>query len=30
MSRATGEPYESVVSLLERLTRTSSTSTQPS
>jgi D-lactate dehydrogenase len=30
MTRATGQPYESVVSLLERLTRTSSTSTQPS
>ncbi len=30
MERATGAPYESVVSLLERLTRTSSTSTQPS
>jgi D-lactate dehydrogenase len=27
MTRATGKPYESVVSLLERLTRTSSTST---
>jgi D-lactate dehydrogenase len=30
MERATGQPYESVVSLLERLTRPSSTSTQPS
>jgi len=30
MTRATGHAYESVVSLLERLTRTSSTSTQPS
>ena len=30
MTRATGQPYESVVSLLERLTRTSPTSTQPS
>jgi D-lactate dehydrogenase len=29
MTRATGKPYESVLSLLERLTRTSSTSTQP-
>jgi D-lactate dehydrogenase len=29
MTRATGKPYESVVSLLERLTRTSPTSTQP-
>lgn len=29
MTRATGQPYESVVSLLERLTRTSPTSTQP-
>jgi D-lactate dehydrogenase len=29
MTRATGAPYESVVSLLERLTRTSPTSTQP-
>ncbi len=28
MTRATGQPYESVVSLLERLTRTSPTSTQ--
>jgi D-lactate dehydrogenase len=30
MERATGQPYESALSLLERLTRTSSTSTQPS
>jgi D-lactate dehydrogenase len=30
MTRATAQPYESVVSLLERLTRTSSTSIQPS
>ncbi len=29
MTRATGQPYESVLSLLERLTRTSPTSTQP-
>ncbi len=29
MTRATGQPYESVVSLLERLTRTAPTSTQP-
>jgi D-lactate dehydrogenase len=29
MERATNQPYESVVSLLERLTRTSPTSTQP-
>ncbi|HET9184914.1 MAG TPA: FAD-binding and (Fe-S)-binding domain-containing protein [Solirubrobacterales bacterium] len=29
MTRSTGQPYESVVSLLERLTRTSSTSAQP-
>lgn len=29
MTRATGKPYESVVSLLERLTRTAPTSTQP-
>jgi D-lactate dehydrogenase len=29
MTRATGQPYESVVSLLERLTRPPSTSTQP-
>ncbi len=29
MERATGQPYESVVSLLERLTRPPSTSTQP-
>jgi len=29
MTRATGQPYESVVSLLERLTRPASTSTQP-
>lgn len=29
MERATGAPYESVLSLLERLTRTSPTSTQP-
>jgi D-lactate dehydrogenase len=30
MTRATGQPYESPLVLLERLTRTSSTSTQPS
>lgn len=30
MTRATGQPYESPLILLERLTRTSSTSTQPS
>jgi D-lactate dehydrogenase len=30
MTRATGKPYESPLVLLERLTRTSSTSTQPS
>jgi D-lactate dehydrogenase len=30
MERATNQPYESVVSLLERLTRPPSTSTQPS
>jgi D-lactate dehydrogenase len=30
MERATGQPYESVLSLLERLTRSSSTSTQQS
>jgi len=29
MTRATGQPYESVLSLLERLTRNSPTSTQP-
>jgi D-lactate dehydrogenase len=29
MTRATGQPYESVLSLLERLTRPHSTSTQP-